>query len=84
VSMRSVAHFLGFFSDGESVCCICQRSGGFVAWLCRGEVLAAPLCREHADQVPRQSMQVDDIFGVVYGPGRGRSYALRGRMRPRR
>lgn len=78
---RSLAHFLGFFFPDSAECCICGELGGHVAWLCRGEVLVAELCRAHADRVPRTPTQVDDIFGEVYGPGRGRLYTLRGSLR---
>lgn len=78
---RSIAHFLGFFDDGSTECTLCTELGGRVAWLCRGEVLVADLCRTHANRVPRKPTQVDDIFGELRV--RGRVYELRGALRRR-
>ena len=79
---RSIVHFLGFFGEGSTECTLCAKVGGRVAWLCRGEVLVADLCRAHADRVPRKPTQVHDIFGELRV--RGRVYELRGAMRRRR
>ncbi len=64
---QAVIHFLGLFDNGGPPCCLCGVPGWRAVWLCRGSLLCAAICDEHAKKIPRTAISVDDLFGRYRG-----------------